>query len=537
MSEYYTKTYVKSMLADHTDLQEYLYIRGFLITDEDNGINLDDYPFYGNWQVYEIDSKLRLFIHHLNNCYICRKGNTVFFLIGHAYNPFTEQYLEMDILNDLSEAYENGWRAFWKKESELTGIFCIGYANEKGISFSTDCTGMQTVYYGRKDGHIYVSSHSKLIADLCDFVRDDYISRLVNSRYYHYFGTWLPGDLSPFKEVIRTQPNFEISFTYQDSMIRGKRYFPVEKIEEIKSEQFDATIKEIADILASSMKMTAEKWPDKRAAVSVTGGKDSTTTLACANGLYDKFSYFSYISSEAEAVDAKAADQICEAIGVKHHTYVVPDESELYKDIELYKVIFECNAGCIGHNNLNDVKKRIFFSQINDFDVEVKSWVNEICRGWFITKYNKQKFPERPTPAYLRSMWKVMVNPRLIHESNQVFKNYLKRYYNDRVFNNMSWLMLYYWEFSWSGGEGLFLSSEHKFSYDITIPYNNRLLLEKMLTIPVEMRIPDEIPDHVTRIMNPIISETNISVHNISHTKLWSNIQKAHLEIFSKMSF
>ena len=537
MSDFYTREQVKATLASHADLQDFLYIRGFLITDGDNEIDLAQYPFYGNWAKTVLNEKVTIYNHHLLNVYTFNKGKRSYFIIGHAYNPFTHSYQETDILKALADERDNGWLDYWKKEGELTGVFCIGYADENDISFSTDCTGMQTVYYGQQNRKFYVSSHSKLIADLCGYERDEYITRLVNSKYYHYFGTWLPGDLSPFKGVTRTQPNFEIRYRFNTDAFMGKRYFPFDKTEEVTAVEFDSVIQDIANILSSNMELIAQKWPNKRAAISVTGGKDSKQTLACANGLYDKFSYFSYISLESEAVDAEAAEKICNAIGVQHKTYVIPEQSELYENLDLYRMIFECNAGCIGHNNLNDVKKRIYFSHVNDFDVEVKSWVDEICRGWYITKYNKKSFPKRPTPALIRSMWKVMVNPRLIHESNAVFKQYLKRYYNNDVFDKMDWLTLYYWEFSWSGGEGLFLSSEHKFAYDITIPYNNRVLLEKMLSIPVDMRIPDVIPDSVTKLKNSEISEADVNVHNITHTSVWANIQRLHLEVFSKLGF
>ena len=46
--------------------------------------------------------------------------------------------------------------------------------------------------------------------------------------------------------------------------------------------------------------LTEETAILKKVSISITGGRDSTTTLACANGLYDRFHYFSYISNEAE---------------------------------------------------------------------------------------------------------------------------------------------------------------------------------------------------------------------------------------------
>lgn len=94
---------------------------------------------------------------------------------------------------------------------------------------------------------------------------------------------------------------------------------------------------------------------------------------------------------------------------------------------------------------------------------------------------------------------------------------------------------LYCWEFSWGGGEGIFLTSEHKYSYDITVPYNNRLLLNTMFQIPLSKRIDDRIPIDVIKYNNKKVEEAQVHVHNIAHTKMWSFILRTYLRIFSKI--
>lgn len=85
-------------------------------------------------------------------------------------------------------------------------------------------------------------------------------------------------------------------------------------------------------------------------------------------------------------------------------------------------------------------------------------------------------------------MHKVYVGKYLIKETDNVFAEYLRKYYDKKTFDNLSWLELYFWEFAWSGGEGIFLTTEHRVSYDITIPFNNRKYVELMLTVPLEKR-------------------------------------------------
>jgi len=534
---YYSAEEMKAVLEEYPQYKDKLYCRGFLLTSS-NPIMQKEYPFYGNWNVQTLSNPqgrdLFIFTHKLTKSYVYQSETATHFLIGHAYNPYSMEHQESLILESLAKALDRSENDYWKKESELTGVFCVGYLKNNSLTFSTDCTGMQLVYYGEHAGDVYVSSHSKLVAELCGYRQDEYISRLVNSKFYRYWGTFLPGDCSPYKELKRVVPNFAFRYNLTTNVFSFDRYYPVSQIREITEEQYPETLKNIADILENSLQLISMKWPRKRAAISVTGGRDSTTTLAAARSVYDQLKYFSYFSKESEKVDADAAKVLCDYLGLEHITYAIPEESDLYRDIEVVKKILECNAGCIGHNNLNDVKKRIYLDTIHDFDVEIKSWVDELSRAEAQNKYNTRRFPQKPSAGYYRCMWKVIVNPKLIWESNRIFKDYLNKYYNDEVLSFLPWTDYFYWEFSWSSGEGTFLTSEHKFSDEITIPYNNRLLLNTMFTVPLEKRLNSQIQIDAIRSLDRRIEESKVHVKNVAHTDTWSFIIRTYLRFFSK---
>ena len=530
---YYTAEEMRKIMDEKPQYRDKLYCRGFLITT-DSAIDMNNYPFYGNWRKITLSDQVTLYCHSSVSAYTVRVGNYTHFLIGHAYNPFTMQEKEEEILNELGDAINTSASKYWEKESELTGVFCVGYVENGKVIFSTDCTGMQLIFYGTHSGRMYVTSHAKLAADICDFKQTDYVTRLTHSKFYRYWGTWLPGDLSPYAELKRVQPNFSYQWNGAQSEFTFKRYFPTKKINEVSRSDCDKVMAEIAEVMKNNMVLISQKW-GKKAAVSVTGGRDSTSTLASANGVYDKFQYFSYQSNENESVDAEAAHKICKYLGLEHKIYTIPDNDLDYPDIDIYRKILECNAGCIGHNNPNDVRKRIFFDQSDDFDVEVKSWVSELGRGEAQNKYGMLKWPQKPTPGYFRCMWKVIINPRLIYESNAIFKQYLETYYDEKSLSYLPWMDYFYWEFSWSGGEGTFLTSEHKFSYDITIPFNNRKLLEKVFTLPLDMRIQHQVPIYIIKYNNPKVSEANVLVKNVAHTNLWTTVIRTYLRIFSKI--
>ena len=398
---YITADEMKSVLDAKPALRERLYCRGFLITDK-RQTALSEYPYYGNWVEYSYTSQNRTFFfytHKFINLYTFERNGKLLFLINHAYNPFTMKYLEEEILGDLSVALDQGEEEFWEAVGELTGVYCLGYLENGAITVTTDCAGMQLIYYGVIDNHVYYTSHSKLVADFFKLEQTDYIKKLVANPFWHFWGIWLPGDLSPFAEFTRLQPNCKSVFS--GSKVIVTRYYPAKKISQTTTdEEYEKTIKELGGILSNNMELISKKWSDKKISISVTGGRDSMTTLACTKGNYDKYSYFSYISNDEEAVDAYAARDILNSLGLKHEVFQIPEECEEYRDLDEFEKIMECNAGCIGKNNRNDLRKRLYFCSYPPCDIEVKSWVNEIGRARCYERFNKKSFPKTTTPSY-----------------------------------------------------------------------------------------------------------------------------------------
>lgn len=534
---YHCASEMRQLLKQYPQYREKLYCRGFLLTDQAEA-DTDGYPFYGNWRQEKLAAGFCLYIHKDTTAYIHTAGNRQFFLVGHAYDPYRMLTDEAEILHGLAEALEQGEAAFWEAESSLTGIFCLGYLEDNRVVYTTDCAGMQLVYHGVVNGSLYLTSHSKLVSDLCGLEQDPYVAKLVNNRFYRYFGTWLPGDCSPYRELKRLQSNHAGSYCMAARQISLKRYYPTQAIPQTATEEeYDQLIRELGDTMSRSMELIARKWPEKKVAISITGGQDSKTTFACANGHYDKFEYFSYISNDAEAVDAYAARDICGQLELPHSIYEIPREDRAYPDLEVFGKIMECNAGCIGKNNANDVRKRLYFSENHAFDIEVKSWVNEIGRARFYKRYNKKKFPARLTAAYCRCLYKIIFSPGLIHATNQIFREYLARYYAPDVFDRIPWPDLLYWEFIWGSGEGLFLTAEHRVSYEITIPFNNRRYLETMLRAPLRKRINDCVPKDIVACRNPKLANCGIDVKDVGYTDFRTVLERGYLEIFSKLGF
>ena len=77
---------LKSMLEERKDLQKYLFMRGFFLSDRSD-IDLQSFPFYGHWKSTPIGC-YTAYVHELQKVSVFEKDNRFFFLFGHAYNPF-----------------------------------------------------------------------------------------------------------------------------------------------------------------------------------------------------------------------------------------------------------------------------------------------------------------------------------------------------------------------------------------------------------------------------------------------------------------
>lgn len=501
---------LKSELDGRPDLQKYLFCRGFLITD--SVVNLSEYPFYGNWIEHEI-SGYSVYVHNLQKITTYTDGKRNFFLIGHAYNPFSTEADELSILKKIASVDDR-----IDYINELTGVFFLGIISGKSIQLHVDASSMQAACYGLISNHLYISSHMRLIGDLLNLEMTNYASRLVNYWWYHYMmGNYLPGDITCFKELTRIVPNTYVN--YRDGKFRVKRFYPAHEISMCRNDdEYWSVINEAAQIMKNTMALIPQKWA--KPAISLTGGIDSNTTFAAANGVYDKYSTFSYVSMYRESVDAEKAKEISERFNVPWKKYAVPEKNEEVKDFDIFKQILEWNDGGIGTYSDSDIRKKI--TLINDYecDVEVKSWISETVRAYAYKYFGRTSFPKKLSARNYTSLYKIFVlNRKLAYETDVIFKNYWAHtHLKEHVFNYEE-TDLFVWEMMHGAKCGLDIGVM-KTCFDITIPYNNRKLLDLLLKVPLEKRLSDQLHLDLKRVMNEELFSMNIRVVNLNETNL-----------------
>lgn len=512
---------ISNLLGKYPQYQEVLFMRGFLITNDRN-IKKDGYPFYENWGEYCF-STYRVLVHKRLKCFI----NENVCLIGHAYNPFQDEIDENKIVEKIVK--QNTFREKLDYIDELTGIFTIAIVEKGALHLIGDCSGMQSCYYGVVKGKVYISTHTQLIGDICSLFENDYTKKMKAYKHWKKYGLFLPGDITQFDEIKRLVPNTYVFFENNEWKI--KRFYPTKAIAMVGEENYENRIEEIAVVMKNTMRLIGEKW--KNPAISMTGGMDSKGTVAAANGNYDKFTYYSYVSMDGDKIDADAAHKIAEVIGVTHNIYEISREDSDFEDIDVLRAIFEHNYGELGKLNDNDVRKRCYFLNTDKFDVEIKSWVSEVARANYYKKFGKKKMPQKLSNRQMSSMYKFFTTDRkLLRRTDRIFGEYKEKVDFENIFN-IDASDMYLWEFRYGSWGGNVITTNHRISYDITIPYNNRKLLELFLSTPLKYRIEDKPHFDVIKMMEPKIDELGITITNWNETKKRMYLEKLYFNLNS----
>ncbi len=513
-----------------SSLNEKLFTYGFLLTTDTNPCEKNIGIDWKKWSFKKVGS-FSLYTHPTQKVYEVSNEDTVFLLVGHAYNPFTMEKEETDILKQLSNLYfidENQYRDYF---DQITGLFSYAVIEKNKLTVTCDASGMLATYYAEINGNLYFSSYSQLIADLCSLKESEYVAQLKKSRFFKLYGRYLPGDVTPYEEVFRVIPNTEVIYT--DSF-RCNRFYPRKKYSIIESD-YEERVKNIGQILHNNMLLISQKWSSP--AISLTGGMDSQTTLACTNGIQDKFKYFSYVSLDREATDANAAHSICERKKLPHKIYNIETDKSKLKEFDEFSKLIERHYSYLGKGNENDVCKRISLSKQIDFDVEVKSWVSEVARASRYKMYGKKTMPSKITPRRLTTMYKVFLfNRKDALRTDKKFKEYIEKtdLINTLSNNEYPWTEFFVWEIVFGGWGSLALTGEHRLTNDITVPYCNRALIDMMLRTPLDKRISDDFNKDIIKAMDKELYDMHVHVVNGNSTKAREIGEKIYFELHSR---
>lgn len=512
---------IQTALDNDPQWRELLFRRGYLLTNARRN-EMEGYPFYGLWRETPVNGYY-LYVHREQTCFLRSDGAISAVIIGHAYNPFDMRYDENDLCADLIEAYRRGEDEYFNKVSEFTGLHVIILADEEKLWICQDACSLTGCFFGTFGSELYVSEHAQLIADIKGLEFDGTVDKLVSTKCYNIGNRHLPGNLSSYKEIKRLGANTYLQYNGEFRIVR---FYPVRPHPEyVTDEEKKERIEQIGALVHNGIECCTKKWD--RCAISLSGGTDSKTTLACGNGLYDRLSFFSFFSKPQELVDAKGAKQICGALGLEHSLFEIPERNDAFEEFGIVKSILQHNIAYIQNLADNEIRKYIFLHRLNAYDIEMKSWASEVARVFFERKYEIQ-MPEVVNER-MCSIFQTRFfgHPGLLKWSDRVYYHFLREIGLEKPPFNYEHTDLIYWEIR-MGCWGVSVISSQQMYHRVTIPMNNRKILELFLGFPHDERKTDSVHRRIMQHMNPAVVEANVEIPNLYFHKYRIWLEKAY---------
>lgn len=502
------KEEIKSRLDKEKRYRNLLFRRGYLLTNS-KLTDISSYPFYNIWDEKQVGGYY-LYVQESQTVYIYEKDGLTSIIIGHAYNPFDMKFDENDLCADLIDAYKVGLEKYFDKISEFTGLHIVLLIDGEKVICNQDACSLTGCYFGRLDEKMYITEHPQLVADICNLKMNRKVEKLVNSKCYNIGNRNLPGNITPYDELKRLGANTYLLFDKDFSI---NRFYPIcPHPEFVSNEDKEENIKKIGDLIHNGIECCVKKWD--KCAISLSGGTDSKTTLACANGLYDKFSYFSFHSKPQELVDAQGAKKICEDLGLEHTLYTIPTENSQIEDFDFLKKLLQHNTNYFVNLADNEIRKYVFLNKLDAYDIELKSWASEVARVFFERKY-KIKMPKILNERHLSIFQtRYFGKPLLLRWSDKEYYKFLKETGLRKPLYNFEHTDLIYWEMR-MGAWGVSVVSSQQLYHRTTMPMNNRKILELFLSFPHEERKSDSIHKRIMEYKNKRIVDANVEIANL----------------------
>ncbi len=499
---------IRQALDGSDQYRDLLFRRGYLLTNQPIA-DLSGYPFYDQWNALEVGAYF-LYVQRQQTVYKKEDHGYTAVIIGHAYNPFDMKWDESLICEDLIDEYEKGLDPYFEKVSQLTGLHVILLIDGQKIIACQDACSLTGCYFGCVEERLFVTEHPQLVADLCDLPMNKKVAKLVTSKCYNIGNRNLPGNITPYDELKRLGAN---TYLLYDGTCSIHRFYPLRPHPEFVSEEEKAEqIERIGQLIHNGIECCTKKW--ERCTISLSGGTDSKTTLACANGLYDRLTYFSFHSKPQELVDAKGAHEICDKLGLEHTIYEIPSTNEQIEDFALIKKILQHNTNYFVNLADNEIRKYIYLNRLNQYDIELKSWASEVARVFFERKY-KIKMPKRLHERHCSIFQtRYFGHPRLLRWSDQKYYEFLKEIGLRTPLYNYEHTDLIYWEMR-MGSWGVSVVSSQQLYHRTTMPMNNRKILELFLSFPHEERKSDSVHKRIMQNQNQRVVDAEVEIANL----------------------
>lgn len=433
-------------------------------------------PVIMDWKRVSLGSGYELRFHSKTEVSTVSKNGTCVALIGRAFDLDDQErnadIIAQRILDRLASSPDSAIRY----AAYLGGRFALFLLNDEKLMAVPDCHSTYAIHSSVSDSGVLFCSHWTLAADILNLPRADHVLAFMNSKeYVSPGGKYYPALWTPYQHLMQVFPNCVATYDLKSKEFSHKRFYPFGPLPGMSPEE---AYPEFLHLMKRSMALSSEPGM----AVSLTAGGDSTALLAAAllgEGFpADAFS-FSYARFSSPTPEA-----IADIVGANRTAF---DARIPHRVLDLKPVDYSCAFHKFYTQSFPQGARypslaRLYYEDLPHDRTILIGTIAET--GTVFYKLRESKSPTREGLAEKFTPSKAKNNEQLLQAFDE-YISYVQLY--DSLIYNFDWHDLFYWEHRNAKWASLWYAEVDLTGFPI-VPYNNRRLIEVMLSLPEEQR-------------------------------------------------
>lgn len=371
---------------------------------------------------------------------------------------------------------DSGMQALIKYVAYLGGRFsAFLYDNDKLVAIP-DCHASQSIFWRVADDGIALASHSVLVALILSLnpdqhsdllLRDLKVIKRQGTRYY-------PGTKTAYEGVRLVFANCLLSVETKKRTSEHTRFYPFNDLPQ--SVSYEATYAEFSALFLKHMRLLCSFG---RIGISLTAGKDSRVTL-CAAKMLDvdnlfAFTFYQYLNPGKASDDLFGANEAAFNAGYQHR--VIRWTPFIHSDRfdSIYNETWP-------RGGQSPATARALYEELPRGFFQLQSTIAETGTAFYKGRATKEISAYRLTALWQGS--KIAEDNRFVSEFEE-FIEYAN--FNENSLKNIDYHDAFYWEHrntSWAANR----YHEGDLGHRVLLPFNQRGIIEIMLSLPIEDR-------------------------------------------------
>jgi len=458
---------------------------------------------FADWRRLEVRPSLRLTVHPDLPVSQAETDGMSVTLMGYVLDPHEPRATDADIVQRLLGHIElnRDREAFIRLTYPFGGRWILLVDDGRDPWLFNDPCGYRQVYHSHESQHgLWCASQPGLLAETLGLVADREAMSFIRTFRRQQPEYWWPGDTSPYKEVRHLLPNHYLELKTGTS----RRFWPVDTIQPRTLE--DAVV-ESARLLQRLIEAASYRF---ELALPLTAGKDTRLLLAASQPIRDKLYYFTcqYWDMTSETPDIQVPSRLSVKLGLTHHIIHCPFRME-----REFARIYRRNV-TTAHEAYGPIIEGLYHHYPQN-RVSMKGCAAPISGVHYRRRLRRQRpnaaEGEEVDPLTLAQVAKMPEEDFAL----ETFDRWLLDV-NQPKLEGFDPLTLFLWE-DREGNWQAMTQLEGDISREIFVPFNCRLLLVNMLSVPEWDR-----------------SKPEFLLHKMMMRQLWSEVLSEPINPFAK---